>query len=531
MSGRLAIDFGTSNTVVAIWDEAREEGVSLHIPDISQPMQYEKETIWVIPSLINYSPEGKRWLGQQVMERNLCDSNRTFKWMKRYIAMRNPARLFVDEKSISYFEAGQAFLQSILLFAAGEIRFEDEEVAFTVPVEAFEHYENWLARVAENAGMHRFRLIDEPLAAALGYGARVLPSDVYLIFDFGGGTLDVSVVLIEENDTTPSGRRCRVLGKAGEDLGGMAIDQWLFEEVLKRNGLSDSDESVRPISRTLLAECERAKERLSFFERAEVCVMNPDTNTVIGAQFSREEFEEKILDAHDFLPTIDRTIRRALRGAWARGYSEDDIKAVFMVGGCSLIPCVQRAIQRFFGKERGMLKRPLDAVARGAAAFVAGVEFDDHIQHDYAIRYVDTQHGEYQYHTIVKHGTPYPTESPVGKLTVKSTHEGQEQLGIAIFEVGERGRKHRGEAVELVFDPSGAARVVEVSHDEEERRTYFWMNENTPTFLTANPPAKRGAPRFEVEFNIDDNKRLLITARDVKTGKTVMRDYPVVKLT
>ena len=79
-------------------------------------------------------------------------------------------------------------------------------MAFTVPVEAYEHYEDWLATVAEAAGVRRFRVIDEPSAAALGYGAHIQAGDVYLIFDFGGGTLDVSVVLVEEPDAAPAGR-------------------------------------------------------------------------------------------------------------------------------------------------------------------------------------------------------------------------------------------------------------------------------------------------------------------------------------
>jgi molecular chaperone DnaK len=178
-----------------------------------------------------------------------------------------------------------------------------------------------------------------------------------------------------------------------------------------------------------------------------------------------------------------------------------------------------------------MLNRPLDAVARGAAAFVAGVDFYDHIQHDYAVRYVNPQKGHYDYHVIVKHGTPYPTTEPVARVTVKATYDGQTQLGIAVFEMGERRQRGNGQPVELVFDPSGAARVMPVTADEEDRRTSFWMNEHSPTFLSANPAAKQGEPRFEVEFNIDGNKRLLITARDLSTGRLTQRDYPVVKLT
>jgi hypothetical protein len=84
--------------------------------------------------------------------------------------------------------------------------------------------------------------------------------------------------------------------------------------------------------------------------------------------------------------------------------------------------------------------------------------------------------------------------------------------------------------VELVYDPSGAARVMQVTADDEDRRRLFWMNENNPTFLVADPPANQGERRFEVVFNLDGNKRLLITARDLVADRITHQDYPVVKL-
>jgi hypothetical protein len=85
--------------------------------------------------------------------------------------------------------------------------------------------------------------------------------------------------------------------------------------------------------------------------------------------------------------------------------------------------------------------------------------------------------------------------------------------------------------VELVFDPSGAARVREVSADDRDRRARFWINEHSPTFLTTDSPAKKGEECFAMEFAIDCNKHLLITAWDLRTGKLQLKDYPVVKLT
>jgi molecular chaperone DnaK (HSP70) len=534
MAGRLAVDFGTSNTVLAVWDENQREGVPLHLAQFGRPIAYRRgeergEEISVIPSVIHYAADGRRWLGTQVQTRGLYDSERTFRWMKRYIARRSPVKVRLDGREISHADAGGEFLTAVLAAAAGELDLGDEEVAFTVPVEAFEHYEDWLTRTAETAAMPRFRLIDEPSAAALGYGAPIQPGDVYLIFDFGGGTLDVSVVLIEENAAPTSGRRCRVLGKAGADVGGATIDGWLYQEILRQNGRGDADEEVRRLSRPLLAACERAKEQLSFQTEAAVRVASGSGKAALEGVLTRAQLEE-LFDAHGAFTRVDQTVRRALNASRERGYDEEHVKAVLLVGGSSLIPSVQKAVQRTFGRERVQLSRPLDAVARGAAAFVAGVDFYDHIQHDYAFRYVDPAKGDYEYRTIVARGTPYPSNEPLARLTVKASHDGQTQLGIAIFELGDR-RVTAAAGMELVFDPQGAARVRPLTPDEEDRQYYFWVNEHNPTFLAAEPPAAQGEPRYEVEFDIDANKRLLVTARDLKNRRVALRRHPVVKLT
>ena len=90
MPGRLAVDFGTSNTVVAVWDEARQEGVPLHVPDYGRLYQQGDEQISVVPSVIHYAPDQRRWIGNQVIQQNLYHSPRTFRWMKRYISNRSP---------------------------------------------------------------------------------------------------------------------------------------------------------------------------------------------------------------------------------------------------------------------------------------------------------------------------------------------------------------------------------------------------------------------------------------------------------
>ncbi len=527
MAGRVGVDFGTSNTVIAVWNGFAGEPLYLAEYGRMATPAPDIEPTPSIPSLIHYDTQ-RQWVGNQVLQRNLYESPRTFRWMKRYIAQRSPRAINIDGQSISATQAGRDFLTATLIGLRAELGLTDEEeIACTTPVEAFEHYENWLLNTARVAGLERVRLLDEPSAAALGYGVELHPGDVYLVFDFGGGTLDVAVLLVEEASQAAQGRRCRVLGKAGAEIGGATLDGWLYQEVLRRNQRQEHDEAVRTVSRLLLTECERVKEALSFRERAALSVMHPRTGELFEAEFTRAEFEA-LLERHGAYTQIHRAIQRALTDAHERGYPETAIRAVLMVGGSSLIPSVQQTVRRIFGRERVRLERPLDAVARGAAAFVAGIDLYDYIQHEYAIRYRDMRMGEYAYHTIVPRGAPYPTREPIRRVVIKATYTGQTRMGIDIFEKSVS--RSDGAAVELVFDPSGAARVVAASETERQARDLFWMNEHAPTFLSVDPPAQRGEPCFEALFSIDANKRLLITVRDLRTMRIVLEDHPVVKL-
>lgn len=524
MSGKLAVDFGTSNTLFALWDEQRKESLPLHIPDYGAVSNQGTDQLSFIPSLIHYTEDNRRWIGQQVLERDLYQSRHTFRWMKRYINHRSPIHLDLHDRTITPSIAGLDFLSTLIAFAFEYIKDPDEEVGFSVPVESFEHYQNWLSQAAEKAGVRRYRFIDEPSAAALGYNTSIQPGHAYLIFDMGGGTMHASIVLVEDSPQQRSGRRCRVLGKSGRDIGGATIDQWLFQKVLRDHNFKDYDPEIREISNLLLVNCERAKEELSFSTQTEFTIPSPN----LQIRVTRTEFED-LLDNNNLFSEINACIQSALASAKERGYDQDAIQSVLMVGGGSQIPSIQRGLRQIFGKERIQCSRPMDAVVRGTSAFIAGIDFFDHIQHDYAIRHVNPQSGQYEYRVVVTRGTTYPTPQPIAEFSIKATFDGQKQLGVMIFEIGQA-QHAPDQAIELIFDPSGAARLMQISPDQNEERSQFCMNEDHPTFLVADPPAIKGQSRFSIEFYIDANKRLTLTARDLQTGKLLFNQYPVVKL-
>jgi molecular chaperone DnaK (HSP70) len=523
MRGRLAVDFGTSNTVLACWNEGSEEGETISLAPVSRLVHEKEERVSLIPSLIHYGEDGAARIGHEVVAQNLERSSRTFRCMKRYVGTRSPTLRRVGDREISPAVAGADFLRGVLARATDALGLGEEEIALTVPVETFEHYDHWLSTVAEEAGFRRLRLVDEACAAAVGYRAQVSPGRPWLVFDFGGGTLDVAVLILE-------GERCRVLGKAGAEIGGLTIDQWLFAEVLRRHGRLDTDDDVRRVSRALLGECERVKEALSSRDQAHLSVVDPLTGTALCTEFTRSELED-VLERNELHATVTRTVGRALAAAQERGYREEDLEAVLLVGGSSMIPSVGRTVRHLFGRDRVRLDRPLDAVARGAAALLAGLDLSDHVQHDYALRFVNPERSGYDYRILVPRGTPYPSKGSIAEMTVKATAHLQTHLGLAIFEVGEARGGGVALARELVFDPSGRPRIQEVGAEQREARTRFWMNQQNPTFLRADPPADKGEARFRLRFSIDANKRLLISAIDLRTGARPLVEHPVIRLT
>jgi len=527
----LGIDFGTSNTLIAGWDEQSQLISLIPIPTYSRLVVQGTDEVPLIPSLIHYSSDGRIWIGQQVREHASPASRRTLRWMKQYIVNRSPIRIQLDNHNITPAQAAQDFLTAIFAFLRAEHGVRPDKVAFSAPVESFEDYNYWLNTLAESNRLNNFVLIDEPIAAAVGYGLSVQPGSVFLIFDFGGGTMHAAMVIMQNESLVGGKPLCRVLGKAGKNIGGMRIDQWLYQELLKRFDLSEDHPVVRQSSNQILSACERLKESLSIHEKSSTGDLQLGNSATINLSVNRDEFETILIQNHLFTE-IDHLLRNVLNQAKEKGYSEDQIQSVLMIGGSSLIPSVQQHLQHFFGSQRVELNRPLDAVARGAALFAAGAGILDHIRHDYAIRYLDPSTRQYAFHKIVPSGTPYPTTEPIARLTIKASHNGQQKLGMSIFEIRDHQQSSFSqENIELIFDPQGCARIVELPVRQVQERAYFYVNEHSPTFLTANPPAEANIPRFEVAFHIDSQKRLTITARDLQTGIIILENQPVIRLT
>jgi molecular chaperone DnaK (HSP70) len=534
---RIGIDFGAANTVVARWDESlgRGEPVPLDGIDLSREA-VDGVSQRVIPSLIAFSHSGdQRWVGAQVANRPelLSDPGvSVFQSFKAAVTGRavDIARRVGDRK-ITGREAATQFLGDVTALAVLAVGVDDLEIVATAPVETFDAYRDWLVReVGAGLAGTRLRVVDEATAAAVGYQARMSPGEVFCVFDFGAGTLDISVVRVTEPDETRAGSGVRAIAKAGLDLGGNHIDALLADWAAVKAGVPNGDAVAwNRVFRLLLASAEAAKVALTSRDRAVIEARDPLTGTRYRARISRPEFEELLHD-HDVLGRAGRGLRKALDDAAARGYPSGEIAGVFLVGGSSLIPAVQHLVRTQLDPSIVRQERPLEAVAAGAAAIAGGRELHDHIQHDYAIRHVSDGTGGYEFETLVQAGTAYPTPEPVKSLTIKAIHPRQRRLGIAIYELAHATYRDASAGLEIIFDADGGARTVPVNAQRRQEQAMLWLNEDSPMFLEADPPAVAGDDRFRLDFRVDSAKRLTVSAFDLKRKIWVLDRQPVVRL-
>ena len=526
MAGRVAIDFGTSNTVVASWDHIRQQGIPVQINELGHAVALNDELLLATPSLIHYG-SGERLYGNQVLERNLAHSARSFQWMKRYLAAPNSDRRDIDGQQVLHANAAEDFLTRFINAAKQELSIaEDEEVAFSIPVESFEHYSNWLEQIASRAGLKNIRFVDESTAVALGYSARLFPDEACLVFDFGAGFLNVSIIR-QEAETDEAPQRCRVLSKAGSALSGSVIDEWIFQDIIQHHGYNLDDPEIQAISRLLLAECENLKERLSLQESSTITVVNPLDGTELTCAYSRTRLEQLLAERGAFA-LIEQILRNTLAEAQEQGTSEDKVKLVLMVGGSSLIPSVQHLVREIFGKERVRVERPFDAVARGAAAFIAGAALEDYLQHDYELRFRNVTSQQFENKSLISKGTRYPSNSAVATLKIKAINDGQEDFWMQICELSRSEAICAGD-IEICFDELGNARLNSISPEERENRRIFWLNEAKPTFIRVETPVAKGDECFDLRFSIDANRHLLLSTQDLKSGRLLQENYPVIK--
>lgn len=530
-----AIDFGTSNTVVVRWNPVTQEPETLSFPGLSLQMAGNPP---LIPSLL-YVEDATRaqvLVGQAVRDRGLDTGHdpRFFRNVKRGIGSDIQGFLpELDGRSVSFEQAGQWFLTEVIQTLQKTETVES--LTFTVPVDSFEVYRLWLTEVCRSLQVSQVRMLDEPTAAALGYGLE--NQGTLLVVDFGGGTLDLSLVRLEGRpsqaqasakkpigfllkwgekvleDSAQRPKLAKVLAKAGQSLGGSDIDHWIVDEFAKTQNIPSTALTVR------LAE--RLKIQLSQQLEATEVFFDDETFESYELHLDRDRLNS-ILQAHQFFERLDVAMSQVLQQAQRQGLTPEEIDAVLLVGGTTQIPAVQDWVQQYFPSEKIRSERPFEAIAQGALQLEQGMEVKDFLYHSYGIRYWDRRNNCHGWHPIIKQGQPYPMPQPV-ELFLGASMENQPSIELVIGELGDNMA-----STEVYFDGDRLlTRTITTNQP-----TVKPLNDTTEarTIAQLSPPGYPGSDRIKVLFRVDENRFLRITVEDILSIQTLIDDRPVVQL-
>jgi len=534
-----AVDFGTSNTVVARWNADTGSPETIVLPGLSIQ---QKGNPPLVPSLLYVEKAAtaienvKTVIGKAVRDRGLDLSSdpRFFRNFKRGIG--TPVQGFIPELDghiLSFEAVGNWFLRSVI----ESIRQQDpalDSLIFTVPVDSFEPYRNWLGSVCQSLDINQVRLIDEPTAAALGY--QITPAEkTLLVVDFGGGTLDLSLIqptFAKEKPTgfflkwgnqsrssqagsSPSPKTVRVLAKAGENLGGADVDRWLAEHFAQTQAL--------PITPLTLRLVEKLKIALSFEQTAEEAYFDEETLDSYELTLSRDRLED-ILTSQGFFDRLDSRLDQVLQQAQRQNLALGDIDAVLLVGGSAQIPAVQAWAARHFGPEKIRGDRPFEAVAQGALR-LQNIELQDFLHHSYGIRYWNRRNNTHSWHPIIQQGQPYPTTEPI-EFFLGASSEKQPSIELILGELGDSAPTR----TEVYFE--GNQLVTRQTTAGGETPTVQALNDTDSgrTIAKLTPAGFPGSDRIRVLFNVDTERFLRMTVEDLLTTETLLDNQVVVQL-
>ena len=337
-----------------------------------------------------------------------------------------------------------------------------------------------------------------------------------------GSTLE-RVRLPDDLDASDQPMAATVIAKVGQVLGGDDIDHWLLEHILRKVGLDGLD-TDRP---SLLRAAELTKIGLSTSHEAEFDAPHPSGEGRLRARVSRDELED-VLIGHDFLSRLQAGLETLLRQAERRGVGKDDIEHVLLVGGTSQVPAVRRMLQGNFGASRVRSEHVFTAAARGAARLGMGVTVRDFLYHSYAVRGWNHVARRHEYDLVVPALSPYPFAEPVVREYAASS-PGQPAMELFLGEI-EHGDVSRPEViiedrrVRVINAPMPAHRYALVDEDRV-------VPLNNGTVVPLDPPGHPGINRIRVIFSVDERRRLKLTAIDLQTNHTLLRDQPIALLT
>jgi molecular chaperone DnaK (HSP70) len=560
MSG-WAIDLGTTNTGVARWDEVTCSPQLVALPDICRKPGAgdELEAPKLVPSATHMLADpdlatrvgawpffagrtfwGKRaWIGRQALDLNVvrplpCFAP-TFKPYLSSGATQTIAR--TGKRTWSARAVAGVFVRELMAEIKCATGVRPREIVVTTPVDCYEAYRAEVVRLFKRVGVRRVRFLDEPVAAAIGYGLGLKRQRHVLVVDMGGGTLDLALVSLSAREMASGS--CEVLAKEGRAVGGDLVDRWLLAEICRRLDMPSSMVQEHGPNmfwaRQMIDEACRVKEVLYFRKSEAFGFVNPDGTQRREAQDLLEITQQDLRDvlvSNGLVPTLQACIEGIRGQAAKRGLTFQDIDQVLMVGGSTLLPFVYPTFQDAFGRDKVRAWQPFEAVVYGAAAFAAGeVTQSDFIVHDYAFVTYDAKSHEPIHTIVVPKGTRFPTEKATWKKRLVPTcslGEPEKVFKMVICELGiDEGGDRR-----FAWDAEGKLHKFGGASGGTGERIVVPLNEADPVLGRLDPPHNPSdrTPRLEIAFGVNADRWLIATVRDLQTDKVLMQDEAVVRL-
>ncbi len=519
----VAIDFGTSNTVVSIADPDTKKPTTLRFEGLSRFFYSSygataEDLVYVVPSLA-FVGSDRLFFGEAARGRS-SQKERFFQAFKRDLAADfQPLPRQIDGENYSSQTISELFLKHLWqqIEQLPNLSLKPSLVIFTVPVGAFERYLDWFRDLAGALGAPDVRIVDESTAAALGYSLK-RPGSLVLVVDFGGGTLDLSLVRTAAGKGGQKVLKAEVLAKSDAYVGGIDIDTWIVEDYLQKTASSRSE--IGEVGwQNLLEVAERLKINLSQVESAKESWFDDENFIAYDLELSRQQLEE-ILESRQLLEQVRQSLDEVLAIAYSKGISKADIELVTLVGGSCLIPAVQQLIVSYFGKSKVKLGLPFEAVAHGALVLGSLVEVEDYLRHSYAIRLWEPYTKTFSYFTLFEKGTKYPCERSE-PLTLQVANEGQQEIRLDIGEVAEVSQ------AEVTYDAQG--RITSSLHKQSEYRSLETHHQEV-CVAHLQPPGHTNIDRIAVWFEVDEQRVLLATVKDLLTGKVLVERGAIAKL-